>query len=97
MTSAWRSSDGRSPDGGVKFATIALTGATYSPSAAAMADDEREGRRVPELALAREEVGVEVREALAGGLVADLVEPDRFVPGVRLGDDAVLEPEAPRR
>ncbi len=58
-----------------------------------MADDEREGGRVPELALAREEVGVEVREGLAGGLVEDLVEPDGIVPGVRLGHDAVLEAE----
>ena len=59
----------------------------------AMSDDERQGGRVPELALAREEVGVEVGERLAGGLVEDLVEPDRLVPGMRLGEDAVLEAE----
>ena len=64
---------------------------------AEMSDDERERRRVPELAVPWEEVGVEVGDVPAGGGVEDLVEADALVPGVGLRDDSVLEARTPRR
>ena len=54
---------------------------------------QREGGGVIELALAREEVGVEVGDQLAAGLVADLVQRHVRVPGLGVRDAAVLEPE----
>ncbi len=60
---------------------------------AAMPHHQRKRRSVPVLALAREEVRVEVRQELARRTVVDGVEPDRWVPGPGIGQLLVAQPE----
>ena len=58
-----------------------------------MADHERKGRRVVELALAGEEVGVEPGEVFVGLGVQDLVQLHARMPGLRVRDFPIAEAE----
>ena len=82
LTSPWRRSDGRSRRRRREVRDDRADRRDVLAIGAAMADDERERGGVAELALAREEVGVEVRRSSPEAAIADLVQPDAVVPGV---------------